>query len=277
MYGMLTDDFNTFYMGTNKGLLVHSSTHSASAVMNENGQLSLYWTSTDKDGAKVENLKHFIYFPGDGSTMTLTDGTNVYYYTESYSTRQSKILGQGMTTEEKETLNNMTEEEIEEIVQKKEDLLSDLAAAYKTAGLNVAIDTETGEIALDATVLFGVNESAISPEGQTFLQQFTQVYTSVVYSDAYADFISRVMVEGHTDTTGTYEHNLELSQARADSVKAYCLSEECGVDSAYLTSFGQSLEAVGYSWDHPIYDAEGNVDMDASRRVTFRFIIQLTQ
>jgi chemotaxis protein MotB len=139
----------------------------------------------------------------------------------------------------------------------------------------VSINAQTGEIALDSTVLFDYNASTISAEGQAFLQQFTQIYTSTVYSEKYADFVSRILVEGHTDTDGTYERNLELSQERADNVLNYCLSAECGVDSAYAALFAQSAEAVGYSYDKPVYDVDGNVDMDASRRVSFRFVINL--
>ena len=38
-----------------------------------------------------------------------------------------------------------------------------------------------------------------------------------------------------------------------------------------------SLEAIGYSNSRPVYDADGNPDMPASRRVSFRFMINLEQ
>ena len=133
------------------------------------------------------------------------------------------------------------------------------------------------EITKEYLTLFDVNEYAISDEGKAFLQKFTQIYTSTVYSDTYADFVSRVVVEGHTDTNGSYEMNLELSQNRANSVKDYCVSAECGVDAAFAAQFGESLEAVGYSYDKPVYGSDGQVDMDASRRVSFRFIVSLEQ
>ena len=50
---------------------------------------------------------------------------------------------------------------------------------------------------------------------------------------------------------------MTLSQARADSVKEYCTSQECGVDAAYAELFAQSLEAIGYAYDKPVYDAQG--------------------
>ena len=247
----------------------------ACIYMSEDGQISFYWESKDADGNVQEHLHHFVYYGLGGSSIVMTDGDKVYYYTENYLSRSTATLGEGMTEEEQIQLAAMDEDKIEQIAQKKADLLSDLAAAYEAAGLNVSINTQTGEIALDSTVLFDYNASTISAEGQAFLQQFTQIYTSTVYSEKYADFVSRILVEGHTDTDGTYERNLELSQERADNVLNYCLSAECGVDSAYADLFAQSAQAVGYSYDKPVYDVDGNVDMDASRRVSFRFVINL--
>ena len=120
-----------------------------------------------------------------------------------------------------------------------------------------------------------MNESAISADGKAFLQKFMGVYTTVVFGDKYQGFISKIMVEGHTDTNGSYELNQTLSKDRADSVKDYCLSAECGVDTAYATTLQSMLETIGYAYDKPIYDENGEVDMDASRRVSFRFIVNV--
>lgn len=276
--GTLKKDYNNVFITTGSEDALYSSSHANACIyVCEDGQISFYWESKDEDGNVVPHLKHFVYYSIAGNTIVMTDGEKTYYYTESYLSRETAALGEGMTQEEQTQLASMTESQIEQIVQKKADLLADLAAAYEAAGLNVAINQKTGEIALDSTILFAPESYTISEEGQAFLQQFTQIYTSVVYSDKYADFVSRILVEGHTDTDGTYEYNQALSQKRADSVKDYCLSAECGVDSAYAEAFGQSLEAVGYSYDKPIYDADGNVDKAASRRVAFRFIINLAE
>lgn len=265
------------YIELTDGTLYSDSLDNAAIKYTDDGQISFYWETKDENGNVTEHLHHFVYFPGNGYTMILADGKQVYYYTETAITRESVALGEGMTADELAKLHGLSDSQLEEISKKKANLLADLAKAYQEAGLNVTINPISGEIALDATVLFDVNEYAISDEGKTFLQKFTQIYTSTVYSDAYADFVSRVVVEGHTDTNGGYDMNLELSQNRANSVKDYCVSAECGIDSAYAQQFGESLEAVGYSYDKPVYGADGNVDMDASRRVSFRFIVSLEQ
>lgn len=244
--------------------------HTAIAQVKDNGLLTL--TVPWEAGTKTYQ---YVYFYGGKDGLILTDGTDTYYYNDDYMDRSKQVLTEFVEEENVEQLEDMTETQLESIVEKKENLLEDLAAAYKTAGLNVAINEATGEIALDSTILFAVNESQISDAGKEFLQKFISIYTGVVFSDKYQNFISRIMVEGHTDTSGSYELNQALSQARADSVKDYCLSSECGVDAANLQTLTNTLQAIGYSYDRPVYDANGEVDMDASRRVSFRFIINL--
>ena len=244
--------------------------HTAIAQIKDNGLLTL--TVPWEAGTKTYQ---YVYFYGYRDGIVLTDGTNTYYYNDDYMDRGKQVLTEFVEEEQVEQLEELTENQMETIVEKKENLLQDLAAAYKTAGLNVVINEATGEIALDSTILFAVNESEISDAGKEFLQKFIGVYTGVVFSDKYQNFISRIMVEGHTDTSGSYELNQTLSQARADSVKAYCLSDECGVDTAMLQTLTDTLQAIGYAYDRPVYGADGQVDMDASRRVSFRFIINL--
>lgn len=268
-------DLNSVYITDRNGELYSDSLHNAAARLTEEGLLSIYWETKDEEDNVTEHIHHFAYYPGGGFSCMLTDGNVIYDYSESYLSRETAALGEGMSQEDWDKLRGLSDNQIQEIAKKKADLLADLAQAYKDAGLAVSINTVTGEIALDATVLFEVSEYEISADGKDFLKKFTEIYTSVVYSEAYADFVSKVLIEGHTDTSGSYEMNLELSQNRAESVKNYCASPECGLDASYAETFLASLEAVGYSFDKPVYDAEGNVDMAASRRVSFRFLINL--
>jgi len=68
-------------------------------------------------------------------------------------------------------------------------------------------------------------------------------------------------VQGHTDNTGTREHNLELSQKRAGSVVAYLV--EKGVEAG-------RLEAKGYGPDVPIADNATPEGQEQNRRVEFK-------
>lgn len=164
-----------------------------------------------------------------------------------------------------------------EINTTKASLLEDLVAAFKQEGLNVSINAKSGTVSLDSSVLFGSDSSVLSDEGKQFLKKFINTYASVVYSEKYEDFISDILVEGHTaPVTGiTYEESLPFSEERANVVKDYCLSADAGVNAEHLEELSDDLKAKGLSNSRPVTDADGNVDMSASRRVTFRFLIDM--
>jgi outer membrane protein OmpA-like peptidoglycan-associated protein len=68
----------------------------------------------------------------------------------------------------------------------------------------------------------------------------------------------RVEIGGHTDASGSEEHNLELSQARADAVRDFLISQ--GVDAS-------RLETKGYGESVPIADNNSARGRAKNRRV----------
>lgn len=170
----------------------------------------------------------------------------------------------------------MAGEQLATIAEKKASLLDDLIAAFKEAGITVSVNEETGELAMDSSVLFGGDSAELTAEGKAFLNKFIKAYTSIIYSDKYDGFIKKTMVEGHTAPlkNSTYESGLQLSIERATNVKNYCVSSETGVDTSKLAA---SLEEIGYSNSRPIYGSDGKVNLEASRRVSFRFMIDTEQ
>ena len=254
---------NTFYVSDED----YDNSRNGYAVMEENGLITF---SLPAPGRQV-NTYQFVYFLCGDDGIIFTDGDNTYYYTATWGDRNSDALGDSVSYEELDKLEDMTEEEIEEIMEKKADLLSDLAAAYEDAGLDVIVDEETGEITLDAEVLFDYNSSTISAEGQELLEEFITIYNSVVFDEKYEGFLSTIMVEGHTDSTGSYSDNLKLSQKRAESVRDFCV----GVSGDYADALTEMMSPVGYADSYLITDKDGNEDAAASRRVSFRFLINL--
>lgn len=174
-------------------------------------------------------------------------------------------------------IDDFTEDELKLIATTKADLLRKLKLAFSNAGINVEINDVTGEVSLDSSILFGGDSAELSPEGKEFLQKFISTYTNVVFSDEFDGFISKIIVEGHTAplSGSTYESGLPLSKERANNVKSYCLSSESGVSSDSITELTDILEAVGMSNSKPVKDSSGKVDIEASRRVSFRFLINL--
>ena len=73
----------------------------------------------------------------------------------------------------------------------------------------------------------------------------------------------RVEISGHTDSTGARRHNLELSQARAETVRAYLI--ERGID-------GDRLETAGFGPDRPLADNATREGRLQNRRIEFRIL-----
>lgn len=162
--------------------------------------------------------------------------------------------------------------QLEQIIGVKKDLIADLSDEFSNSQLSIAIDEQTGAITLDSSIIFAYDSDDLSGEGKNTLADFLPKYFAVVLSEDYIDYISEIIIEGHTDTVGSYEYNLELSQARAEAVAAYCLGESQDMFTAEELEQIRSLMSVtGRSWSNPIYNADGTVNEDASRRVEIKF------
>lgn len=196
--------------------------------------------------------------------LILADSENTYLYTAKEDDfkkyKLSAILGDDADTE------SISAEDQKELVIAQNSILTDLEKAFEGKNIKANIDKATGRVSLDSNILFATDSSDLSKEGKSSLDDFIDVYTSVVLNDKNKDLVANIMVEGHTDTQGDHEYNQKLSEKRAESVAKYCIDKEASLKSI--------IKSKGYSYDHPIYKADGSVDMDASRRVVFKFILE---
>lgn len=242
--------------------------------LSDDGRCTVYLSYTDAEGNEQNVIQQYAYitqctgYPYLNSFgIMLFDGDKIYDYTDDITQREARVMkSEGIDTDA------IDEETMKEIAEKKADLYDDLYNEFKANGISVQINRATGEIAMDATVLFGGDSAELTDAGKEFLNKFLKAYTSIIYNEKYDGFISKTMIEGHIAPVSgtTYEGGMPLSEKRAENVKNYCLSGETGVDTSRLES---TLETVGYSQSRPVYDSDGNVDIEASRRVSFRFIV----
>lgn len=162
--------------------------------------------------------------------------------------------------------------QLDKIIGVKSNLISALKDEFDGSDLSVSVDSQTGAITFDASVLFDKGKYEIKDEGKKFLDQFLPRYFSVLLKNDFHQYISEVIIEGHTDTTADYLYNLELSQQRALSVAKYCLDEKSSsVSKDQIEQLQKIMTANGRSFNNPVYNPDGTIDMDASRRVEFKF------
>ena len=162
------------------------------------------------------------------------------------------------------------QKKLDDLVGVRTQIVRELTDALSRADLRASVDANTGDIVLESAVFFDVGKNAIKEGGRAFLERFIPVYLGVLLQPEYDEFLGEIIIEGHTDTSGTYLVNLELSQERALSVAAYCLEMPQLTEDA-LMRLREILTAKGRSYSDPIYNADGTVNMDASRRVEFKF------
>ena len=87
---------------------------------------------------------------------------------------------------------------------------------------------------------FKFDHADLSPAGESFLKSFIPKLSRIVCLPQFANEIHSIVVEGHTDSSGTARHNWDLSQKRSMSVVRASLNilDENGVseEKGYFSS-----------------------------------------
>lgn len=108
------------------------------------------------------------------------------------------------------------------------------------------------KITLDG-IYFDFNKSSIKPESRPTLDRAVKIMKD--------NPRIRVRIEGHTDSVGSDSYNQQLSQRRADSVKAY-LVQDGGIDASRIISSGRGE-------GEPIASNDTDEGRSMNRRIEF--------
>lgn len=187
-------------------------------------------------------------------------------------TQQQLVAEQQEIVEEQQAVMEEQQERLDKLVGVRSEIVEALKEEFDDTDLKVSVDPQTGSITFDSSVLFDFNQYTLKESGKDFLEEFLPRYLSVLLNSEYSDYVSEIIIEGHTDTHGEYLMNLELSQKRALTVASFCLDEDGGILPAdEVLELRSIVTANGRSFSNPIYNPDGTVNMDASRRVEFKF------
>lgn len=168
-----------------------------------------------------------------------------------------------------------TRDELQDIVGIRTDIIGALQSTFDNSSMSV--DAQTGSITFSSDVLFKYNSATLTAESQSALKDIIPKYLDVLLQEQYREYIAEIIIEGHTDTDGSYASNMRLSYNRANSVATFCLDEKNGLSKAEIEKLQHLLTVNGRSYSDPIYKTNvfGNVtseiDMAASRRVEIKF------
>ena len=215
-------------------------------------------------------------------SATLLHSLNIYHQKIEEETKikaeleQKALEHQELIEQIKEQSEQLEEQQaqIEKLIGLKEEIIISLSEEFAKTDLVVAVDPMTGSIAFDSSILFPTNSFELSEQGKVFLDSFIPVYFEALMHSEYMEYISEIIIEGHTDTDGDYMYNLELSQKRALSVCKYCIDTLETNQKFDKEHISRIITANGRSWSNPVYNNNGEVDKDASRRVEFKFSLK---
>jgi chemotaxis protein MotB len=185
---------------------------------------------------------------------------------QSYNEAYQQLQEQQQELDENQKTIKEQQKKLEDIVGVRSDLIKALKEEFTDSAFSVEVDEQTGAIKIPSNLLFDTNEYKLKEEGKDFLKEFLPEYFGILLGDNFSQYISEIIIEGHTDDDGTYIYNLELSQNRALEVAKYCLDEENGLlTSDKMSRLRDLLTANGKS-----YSALAETK-EKSRRVEIKF------
>ena len=145
-----------------------------------------------------------------------------------------------------------------------------IAELKQSLGEHVKIDAESGSLRLSSNILFTKGSATLKESSKKALKKLFINYIGALTSNRnIKDHLDRIVIEGHTDSDGSYLYNLDLSQKRAYAVMHYLLT----LDFTKKNNLKPLLVASGRSYQDIIMK-DGVEDKAASRRIEIKFTLK---
>ncbi len=177
----------------------------------------------------------------------------------------------GQLEKKDEEIRNLQEsfdkakEKVQNLSLIRENLSKELQAKLDS---NITIDQKTGSISLPSEVLFDKDSYTLKNEAKASLRKILSEYFNAIINDPkILSNIENIIIEGHTDSDGSYIYNLDLSQKRAYEVMNFIYTFYKDIRLQKL------LMASGRSFSVPVL-VNGVEDKDKSRRIEIKFSIK---
>jgi len=143
-------------------------------------------------------------------------------------------------------------------------VISELKASL---GKKINIDKDSGSLRLASNILFDKGSATLKNGAKSQLKKnFIEYVNTLISNPNIRDHLDKIIIEGHSDSDGSYLYNLDLSQKRAFAVMHYLLT----LDYIKKHNIKEKLVASGRSYLDTI-KVNGREDKDASRRIEIKF------
>ena len=142
-----------------------------------------------------------------------------------------------------------------------------IAELKASLGNKINIDKKNGSLRLASNILFDKGSSTLKEGSKAELEaNFIKYISALIGNKNIASHIDKIIIEGHSDSDGSYLYNLDLSQKRAFAVMHHLLT----IDYIKKNNIKSKLVASGRSYLDAI-KINGIEDKDASRRIEVKF------
>jgi outer membrane protein OmpA-like peptidoglycan-associated protein len=119
-----------------------------------------------------------------------------------------------------------------------------------------AATLEGDKITVSETIRFETGKATIDPASNHILDEVAEILKA-------NPGITKMTIEGHTDSVGDAALNKQLSQDRADAVKTYIAGK--GIDAG-------RMDAKGFGAEQPIASNDTEDGRATNRRVAFKVV-----
>lgn len=172
------------------------------------------------------------------------------------------LLSVTKTVTEKQRLQDERQKDIQE-------LLSELQLAAQTFhGVTVHSDPQNPSIDFGPLATFDLDKSKLTGVQAKFLRGYIPSILGVARTEKGRKWFKQVVVEGYTDRSGSYLHNLDLSLRRSERVVCVLLArapvDERPLSEDEMTQVKKLFLVGGYSSN------SAKADAPASRRIELK-------
>ncbi len=190
---------------------------------------------------------------------------------KSIKLKDKKMLKLMNALDEKETNYNRILQSLQSQKAKIKNLtgmkVKVIAALKEELGDKISIDSKNGSLRLSSNIFFDKGSAELKEEAKgTLKEAFEEYISTLVTNPTIRPHLDKVIIEGHTDSDGSYLYNLDLSQQRAFAVMNYLLTlkftEKYNIKPLMVASGRAYLDTI---------KVNGVEDKDASRRIEIKF------